>query len=176
MLEMSQNSDTSSSSNHNISSSSSSSRKAPIQRKRVIYVKVLNRLESIEFAVDTSAEDLRGKPVKQTKNSYLWLALLPFSETLRSAAEANPNDILKLYKSNGSLVPISAECLEENSADQPYQLNFIVKNLISGKAVGAQRQRSFFTLLNLKETNLGSKRNCTINNASVFLIFSSIYF
>ncbi len=55
MLEMSQNSDTSS------SSSSGSSSKAPIQRKRVIYVKVLNRLEAIEFAVDTSAEDLRGK-------------------------------------------------------------------------------------------------------------------
>ena len=70
MLEMSQNSDTSSSSNHNISSSSSS-RKAPIQRKRVIYVKVLNRLESIEFAVDTSAEDLRGKASQTNKQKLV---------------------------------------------------------------------------------------------------------
>ncbi len=71
MLEMSQNSDTSSSSNHNISSSSSSSRKAPIQRKRVIHVKVLNRLESIEFAVDTSAEDLRGKASQTNKQKLV---------------------------------------------------------------------------------------------------------
>jgi len=34
--------------------------KNQIQRKKVIYVKVLNRIESIEFAVDTSADDLRG--------------------------------------------------------------------------------------------------------------------
>lgn len=56
-----------------------------------------------------------------------------FAETLRAAAEANPNDILKLYNSKGNLVTIS-NSLESNSSKDPYKLDVTVKYLSKPRA------------------------------------------
>ncbi|CAF0739498.1 unnamed protein product [Brachionus calyciflorus] len=76
---------------------------------KLIYVRIDNRIECIEFDSNTSTEDLK--------------------ETFRSAAEANPNDILKLYNFKGNLVSIN-NSLPVNISNEPYKLQVIVKNIV----------------------------------------------
>lgn len=79
-----------------------------IRNKIVVYFRLQERIESIEFSPEsTSSDDLK--------------------ETFRSAAEANVNDILKLYNSKGHLVTISAHSLEANTYKEPYRLEIIAK-------------------------------------------------
>ena len=76
--------------------------------QKVIHVKIGDRIECIEFNANVTVEDLK--------------------ETLRSAAEANANDILKLYNSRGNLIGVSAN-LPANTAKDPYRLEVVVKNI-----------------------------------------------
>lgn len=82
--------------------------------QKVIHVKIGDRIECIEFNSNTASDDLK--------------------ETLRSAAEANQNDILKLYNSRGNLIGIAAN-LPANTAKDPYRLEVVVKNLGSFKII-----------------------------------------
>lgn len=111
------------------------------QQKIIIYVKVLNRLESIELTSNTSSEDLK--------------------ETLRSAAEANQNDIIKLYKYNGNLVSISPSNLEPNSSKEPYRLEIIFKNIVNNQNNDV---KNLVERIEYLETKLQSVSNTSDNN------------
>ena len=50
--------------------------------------------------------------------------LFLFSETFRSAAEAGPNDILKLYNARGNLINISPR-IPDNTPDTRYRLDVV---------------------------------------------------
>ncbi|RNA05020.1 high affinity cGMP-specific 3 -5 -cyclic phosphodiesterase 9A-like [Brachionus plicatilis] len=76
---------------------------------KLLYVRIENRIECIEFDSNTTTEDLK--------------------ETLRSAAEANQNDILKLYNHKGNLVAINGS-LPVNISSEPYRLQVIAKNIV----------------------------------------------
>lgn len=52
---------------------------------------------------------------------------LILKETFRAAAEANENDILKLFNSKGHMISISIKSLESNSDSNPYRLEVIGK-------------------------------------------------
>lgn len=66
--------------------------------------------------------------MKQLSNKSIFLAskvdFLPLTETFRSAAEAGPNDILKLYNCRGNLVNISPR-LPENTHETRYKLEVV---------------------------------------------------
>jgi len=53
--------------------------------------------------------------------SNLLIGLFSFSAIFRSAAEAGPSDILKLYNAAGQLLNISADLLP-NTRETPYSL------------------------------------------------------
>ena len=68
---------------------------------------------------------------------YLYLKLflshnffILFTELFRSAAEAGPYDILKLYNTKGNIVNISP-ALQENTPDSRYQLEVVAANCAS---------------------------------------------
>lgn len=61
-----------------------------------------------------------------------WLVILIFfpcslAELFRCAAEAGPNDILKLYNTKGNMVNISSK-LQENSPEMRYRLEVVATN------------------------------------------------
>lgn len=63
------------------------------------------------------------------QNAYFTNCLL-FLDMFRSAAEAGPRDILKLYNSAGQLLNISPE-LAGNTLDTPYSLQVVAANGIA---------------------------------------------
>ncbi|XP_014672164.1 PREDICTED: high affinity cGMP-specific 3',5'-cyclic phosphodiesterase 9A-like, partial [Priapulus caudatus] len=71
---------------------------------KVIYFTVGERGERAEFNDDSPADDVK--------------------DTFRAAAEAGPNDILKLYNAKGNIVNISPK-LDPNPPDQPYKLEVV---------------------------------------------------
>ncbi|XP_072174794.1 high affinity cGMP-specific 3',5'-cyclic phosphodiesterase 9A-like [Diadema setosum] len=71
---------------------------------KVIYFVVGGKEEQAEFRSDFPADDVK--------------------DVFRSAAEAGPNDILKLYNQKGNLVNISPT-LEENTPDSRYKLEVV---------------------------------------------------
>ncbi|CAH1240608.1 PDE9A [Branchiostoma lanceolatum] len=71
---------------------------------KVIYFTVGGRPEQAEFRSDSELEDVR--------------------ECFRAAAEAGPNDILKLYNTKGNIVNISPK-LEANRPDSRYKLQVV---------------------------------------------------
>nr|KAG5698694.1 hypothetical protein BaRGS_022582 [Batillaria attramentaria] len=66
-------------------------------------------------------------------------------ETFRSAAEAGPNDILKLYNRRGNLVNISPH-LPSNSPDSRYTLEVVATNYSKHDAVDARIGRDLETI------------------------------
>jgi len=99
---------------------------------KTVYVKISDRLECIEFNVNTTTDDLKGKLKKTIKFYNKLFQFLFFSqnnkETFRCAAEANQHDILKLYNWNGNMVSIS-NTLASNTSKEPYRLEVIVKSV-----------------------------------------------
>ncbi|KAK3101817.1 hypothetical protein FSP39_006588 [Pinctada imbricata] len=71
---------------------------------KVIYFEVGEKKEQAEFRSDDTPDDLR--------------------ETFRAAAEASPDDILKLYNTKGNLINISPK-LPENTPDTRYKLEVV---------------------------------------------------
>ncbi|XP_030843217.1 high affinity cGMP-specific 3',5'-cyclic phosphodiesterase 9A, partial [Strongylocentrotus purpuratus] len=58
----------------------------------------------------------------------------PLADVFRSAAEAGPNDILKLYNQKGNLVNISPK-LEENTPDSRYKLDVVAAHCDGRRSV-----------------------------------------
>ncbi|XP_064642290.1 high affinity cGMP-specific 3',5'-cyclic phosphodiesterase 9A-like isoform X1 [Lineus longissimus] len=83
---------------------------------KVVYFTVGGRKEQAEFRSDDPTDDVR--------------------ETFRAAAEAGPNDILKLYNTKGNLVNISGK-LAENSPNTRYKLE-VVAAILSGHTIASQ--------------------------------------
>ncbi|XP_065655313.1 high affinity cGMP-specific 3',5'-cyclic phosphodiesterase 9A isoform X3 [Hydra vulgaris] len=71
---------------------------------KVIYFTVSNRPEQAEFLLDATSDEIK--------------------DCFRSAAEAGPYDILKLYNDNGNLINISAS-IQQNSSCNPYKLEVV---------------------------------------------------
>ncbi|XP_070561669.1 high affinity cGMP-specific 3',5'-cyclic phosphodiesterase 9A-like isoform X2 [Ptychodera flava] len=71
---------------------------------KVIYFIVAGKPEQAEFRSDFPADDIK--------------------DCFRAAAEAGPNDILKLYNTKGNIVNISPK-LEENTPDDRYKLEVV---------------------------------------------------
>ncbi|XP_046328914.1 high affinity cGMP-specific 3',5'-cyclic phosphodiesterase 9A-like isoform X5 [Haliotis rufescens] len=71
---------------------------------KIVYFVVDGRNEQTEFRGNDDTEDMR--------------------ETFRAAAEAGPNDILKLYNTRGNLINISPG-LAENTSDTRYKLEVV---------------------------------------------------
>ncbi|KAM9448848.1 high affinity cGMP-specific 3',5'-cyclic phosphodiesterase 9A isoform 4-T4 [Salvelinus alpinus] len=71
---------------------------------KIIYFTVNGRPEQAEFPVDCPAQDVK--------------------DLFRSAAEAGPHDILKLYNPKGNIINISP-CLEPNSPNSCYKLEVV---------------------------------------------------
>lgn len=93
-----------------------------------IFVRINERVECIEFNPDTRTEDLRGKSGCCWRVEYERINAVNFIETLMAAAEANPNDILKLYTPSNNLIAITSK-LPDNTIKEPYRLEIIVKNI-----------------------------------------------
>lgn len=74
---------------------------------KVVYFVIDGREEQAEFRSDDETEDVR--------------------ETFRAAAEAGPNDILKLYNQRGNLINISPN-LASNSPESRYNLEVVATN------------------------------------------------
>eukprot|EP00057_Strongylocentrotus_purpuratus_P026302 XP_011680776.1 PREDICTED: high affinity cGMP-specific 3',5'-cyclic phosphodiesterase 9A [Strongylocentrotus purpuratus] len=81
---------------------------------KVIYFSVGGREEQAEFRSDFPADDVK--------------------DVFRSAAEAGPNDILKLYNQKGNLVNISPK-LEENTPDSRYKLDVVAAHCDGRRSV-----------------------------------------
>ena len=58
-----------------------------------------------------------------------------FAETFRAAAEASPDDILKLYNTKGNLINISPK-LPENTPDTRYKLEVVAAHC-NGELISA---------------------------------------
>ncbi|XP_051913414.1 high affinity cGMP-specific 3',5'-cyclic phosphodiesterase 9A-like isoform X5 [Hippocampus zosterae] len=82
----------------------------PKMATKIIHFIVNGKVERAEFGADCTAEDVK--------------------DLFCAAAEASPHHILKLYKSNGSVVNISP-MLESNSQDSYYQLEVVASELQS---------------------------------------------
>ncbi|XP_019746409.1 high affinity cGMP-specific 3',5'-cyclic phosphodiesterase 9A-like isoform X2 [Hippocampus comes] len=82
----------------------------PQMATKIIHFIVNGKVERAEFGADCTAEDVK--------------------DLFRAAAQASPHHILKLYKSNGSVVNISP-MLESNSQDSYYQLEVVASDLQS---------------------------------------------
>ncbi|XP_046582957.1 high affinity cGMP-specific 3',5'-cyclic phosphodiesterase 9A-like isoform X1 [Haliotis rubra] len=74
---------------------------------KIVYFVVDGRNEQTEFRGNDDTEDMR--------------------ETFRAAAEAGPNDILKLYNTRGNLINISP-ALAENTPDTRYKLEVVASH------------------------------------------------
>ncbi|XP_056282649.1 high affinity cGMP-specific 3',5'-cyclic phosphodiesterase 9A [Pseudoliparis swirei] len=83
---------------------------------KIIYFTVNGRPEQAEFPVDCSAQDVK--------------------DLFRSAAEAGPHDILKLYNPKGNIINISLS-LEPNSPDCCYKLEVVAADCNS-EPLGAE--------------------------------------
>ena len=97
--------------------------------KIIIYVKVFNRMESIEFNSNTPSDDLKGQFKVNPSNLLTDKHSFYSIETLRVAAEANRNDLLKLYNHNGHLMTVSTNSLVANTPKNPYRLEVVFKNI-----------------------------------------------
>ncbi|CAL8240747.1 unnamed protein product [Merluccius merluccius] len=75
---------------------------------KIIYFTVNGRPEQAEFPLDCPAQDVKGK----------------FKYVFRSAAEAGPHDILKLYNPKGNIINISPR-LEPNAPGSCYKLEVV---------------------------------------------------
>ncbi|TMS06120.1 High affinity cGMP-specific 3',5'-cyclic phosphodiesterase 9A [Larimichthys crocea] len=83
---------------------------------KIIYFTVNGRPEQAEFPMDCPAQDVK--------------------DLFRSAAEAGPHDILKLYNPKGNIINISPN-LEPNSPNSCYKLEVVAADCNSAELAGA---------------------------------------
>ncbi|XP_029315174.1 high affinity cGMP-specific 3',5'-cyclic phosphodiesterase 9A [Cottoperca gobio] len=83
---------------------------------KIIFFTVNGRPEQAEFPVDCPAQDIK--------------------DLFRSAAEAGPHDILKLYNPKGNIINISPS-LEPNSTHSCYKLEVVAADCNSAELAGA---------------------------------------
>nr|XP_020462275.1 high affinity cGMP-specific 3',5'-cyclic phosphodiesterase 9A-like isoform X1 [Monopterus albus] len=88
---------------------------------KIIYFTMNGRPEQAEFPLDCPAQDVKG-PF--------------FPDLFRSAAEAGPHDILKLYNPKGNIINISPN-LEPNSPQSRYKLEVVAADCNSAELAGA---------------------------------------
>lgn len=84
---------------------------------KVIYFTIDGRAEQAEFRSDDPTDDVK--------------------ETFRSAAEAGPNDILKLYNARGNLINISPR-IPDNTPEARYRLDVVAAQCPGDKPIAEQ--------------------------------------
>ncbi|XP_077866472.1 high affinity cGMP-specific 3',5'-cyclic phosphodiesterase 9A-like [Saccoglossus kowalevskii] len=110
---------------------------------KVIYFTVAGKPEQAEFRSDFPADDVK--------------------DCFRSAAEAGPNDILKLYNTRGNIVNISPK-LEENTPESRYKLEVVAAHCTGSRTIGGSKE----TLIGNEE---GNSSQFIANKCALWIVY-----